>query len=76
MKIKTKTEKAPFTPVTITVTFEREEELADLWHRLNISQASVKRVVKEGAGRPPLPDYTPTFALWKAVDRLLEQGDN
>lgn len=76
MKIETKTEKAPFTPVTLTVTFEHENELFDLWHRLNSSAVSVRQGIdnKDSDGRPPVPDFSLMYDLWKVIDRLIK-GD-
>lgn len=32
-----------FTPVTLEVTFESEQEICNLWHRLNISSGPVNK---------------------------------
>ena len=38
-----------FEPVTIQVTIESEEELLNLYHRLNISTMAVRKVANKGA---------------------------
>jgi hypothetical protein len=42
MKVKTHTKVVAFEPVTIEITIETTEELLNLWHRTNISAASIR----------------------------------
>ena len=72
MKIETKAEKASFKPVTITITFEQEEELLEIWHRLNMGHPMVKRYAENVAGRPPMPALSLTHDLWNVIDRLIK----
>ena len=37
MKVEIKETETKFEPITITLTIESEEELCDLWHRINLA---------------------------------------
>lgn len=41
MKVETQDLKE-FTPVTITITFESEQEICDMWHRMNVSSCQIR----------------------------------
>ena len=42
MKIKEHTKLNSFQPIELTITIESENELINLWHRLNISNSTLK----------------------------------
>lgn len=43
MKVETKQPKKEFQPIEMTITFESEEELCNMWHRLNIRAIDVHK---------------------------------
>jgi len=51
MKVNIKELKEVFSPITISITLESEEEFINLWHRFNINASSLKN------------DYRKTFEI-------------
>ena len=66
MKIEVK-ENAVFQPIELKLVIETEEELCDLWHRLNIGSNFVNNnstAIKYRANED-------NFQLWKEIDKLI-----
>jgi hypothetical protein len=66
MKVETQDLKE-FTPVTLTITFESEEEICNMWHRTNVTINSLNEdaddSLKYKARRASL--------LWKKMDEIV-----
>ena len=64
-------EKTPagFRPITITFVIETEEELNELWHRIN---ANLSDIEKDHDVFVPFPEKDNTTALLKALNRYIE----
>ena len=67
MKVKVNTKKE-FQPIELTITIESEEELCDLWHRLNVS----KNVADTQSNNDLKHRCIDTYSLWNEIDDLVD----
>ena len=65
MKVETQDLKE-FTPVTITITFESEEEVCDLWHRMNETVVYINKNINDLLKYKASRDND----LWSKVDDI------
>lgn len=43
MKVKVNTQKSTFQPIELVITIENEQDLVNLWHRFNVSEAVINK---------------------------------
>ena len=80
MKV-TKVQKAAFTPISLTITIETQDEALALWHRLNVACVKIRELVQlpnyaARLGRPYPADDQGCYPLLEAVNEALTDGDD
>jgi hypothetical protein len=61
-----------FRPITFKLTIETEDELLDLWHRLNISGHKIKKIVEECGATPKTPgSFENLCDFWNRLDEFV-----
>jgi hypothetical protein len=73
MKVKNITKEKTFEPITLEITIESEDELVDLWHRLNLSIKHVNDN-SDTSFLPPVK-YRESFMLFDFVDNICDDMD-
>ncbi len=79
MKVDLVEETVPkFNPVTVTITFESEDEIIDLWHRLNMSSTDVGSSYEEGNKKRVSEFYRNLKGrsinpLWYRIDNFIDE---
>ena len=74
MKIKSDGLKKTFAPLTLTITIETAEELAEMWHRFNINKSRLLDAGYDGTKRyVPWFDLDLSYDLWKHLDKLAQK---
>lgn len=73
MKANVDRQSRKFNPIHINLVIESEDELCELWHRLNIS---VEKLKKTASGDVPFPTVTgnKNSALWDIIDNEVDQA--
>jgi predicted SpoU family rRNA methylase len=70
MKVKPVSDVNPFNPITIEITIESEDELKELWYRLNVPNSIVKEHGGSFKVTPPF-SFNLTIKLWRMIDSYL-----
>lgn len=68
MKIEVK-ENAVFQPIELKLVIETEEELCDLWHRLNAGSNSVNK----GSSKIKYEANDCNYELWNQIDKFIKK---
>ena len=63
--------KGEFVPIEITMTIESEEELQNLWHRLNVTYNNIE----EGSSGKILGGDGDSWPLWNLLDDIAGERD-
>ena len=56
-----------FTPVTITITFESDKEVCNMWHRMNATGTNINRSINDLLKYKASDDID----LWSKVDDIV-----
>lgn len=64
-------EKKGFTPVTVTIDIVTEEELCDLWLRINTSNTQIKEDNKLHDLKHELLDSEHILPFWRTINNLV-----
>ena len=63
-------------PITLEITLESEEELCDLWHRMNIGKANVtNEYLSKGQLKYSIDGHNDNYTLWDLLDKEVERRD-
>ena len=73
MIVKTKETKKEFKPFTIELTIETEDELYELWHRLNLGFDDIREKSCHNVHDYPFPNTYTITPFWSVLDNKLEQ---
>ena len=74
MKVELENEKKEFTPKKITITLESKEEVAELFHRLNINNDAFKEYIKDRKFKHDM--YTNhTMPLFNSLYKIVTQEE-
>ncbi len=73
MIVKVKEVVKKFEPIELNITIETEEELCDLWHRLNISDPVVLGGITDKLKYNLIEDRD--YKLWSKIDELVESNN-
>lgn len=69
MKIKEHTKLNSFQPIELTITIESENELINLWHRLNISNSTLKTTADLHNCRFAESEHV---VFWQVINKYVE----
>jgi hypothetical protein len=58
-----------FNPFTLTLTFETPDDVAEFWHRLNISTGAIMR----NYGRKPILAFASSKIVWYILKNVVKQ---
>ncbi len=74
MRVREKTEEPKFHPVKIEIILESEEEIAELWHRLNISKFQLSEYIKEQNEFTfdTMGNSSTIIELWRIIDSIAD----
>lgn len=65
-----------FEPQDITIRIETLQDLRELWHRFNLENESIRKIVdKETLTRIPLIVSGMSWSVWEDLDDLLQKLD-
>lgn len=66
-----------FEPITIQLIIESQDELVDLWHRMNIGFGHIENTSKQDCHYPPFPSENYILGhshnLWSILDNLCKK---
>lgn len=74
MKVKVKETEKKFEPIKLTITIESEEELCNLWHRLNIASYSIEND-EYYVSKRRLKYFVngDCYVLWSKLDMIIDK---
>jgi len=72
-KIIEKEKEKKFEPIVVELTIESEEELCDLWHRLNISPSTIEAFDNYNIGQLKYGVYGKSNSFWLAINKFVAE---